>query len=217
MNKILNSNIYVNKNIIEKNKILQKTFFLLSATIFFSAASCLLAITTNKKPSILYMVLTFLILFLIDIIKNENIRLILVFAFTGMIGNNLGPILNSVLKAQNGEMVILFSLLTTGLSFLSLSFYTIIKRKNFQNLQGFIFIGFITAIFLLLVNLFFNINGIIIIYSSLISIISGAIILYTISNIINNEETDYISATVSLYLSIYNIFVSLISIFVNRN
>lgn len=217
MHKVLNKNIYVNKNVIEQNIILQKTFLLLSTTIMFSAATSFLAILTNKKPSILYTILTFAILFVIDLIKNKNIRLFLVFMFTGMLGHNLGPIINSILKTQNGENIILFSLLTTGLSFLSLSFYTIINKKNFKNLQGFIFTGIITAISLLILNFFININSINIIFSGLISIISCAIILYTISNIINNEEKDYISATISLYLSIYNIFISLLSIFSSKD
>lgn len=201
---------------LEINNVLSKTLILLSSTILFSIIMSLLSIKLHTKPSILLFLLNFIILFLIDYSKNLYIKLSLVYIFTGLSGYILGPTINYILGIKNGSEILIFSLLITASSFFLLAFYTIITKKNFKYLHTFLLIGFIFIIGFVIANIFIKLTILNLMISGLIIIFSSAMILYTISNILNGIEQDYISATINLYLSIYNIFSSILHIFSNN-
>lgn len=197
---------------LERNETLSKTYTLLSSTILFSAFTALLSTKYNFQVNYLLLIFNFLLLFVIEIFKKNIIGLFLVFIFTGILGFALGPIINSVLKIRYGEEILLFSLLSTGMIFMSTSLYILVTKKNLEFLSGFLLTGFILIFLGIVFNIFFNITLLNLIISSMIIILSTISIMYTTSNLINNNNIHYISATISIYLDIYNIFISMLNI-----
>ena len=128
-----------------------------------------------------------------------------VFAFTGLMGFGLGPVLNNYLELANGGRIVSMALGGTGVIFLALSGYALVSRKNFSFLGGFLFVGLLVAIAASLVGLFFSVPGLHLAISAAVIMLFSGFILYDTSSIIHGGETNYLMATVSLYLSIYNL------------
>lgn len=206
------SKTYVNSIII--NKVLINTYLLLSSTILFSAFMTFISIKYNSKPIGFFsmLVIYFGLLFAINFFKRSILSLFFVFLLTGFMGYCIGPAINHVFSMKNGAQILFMSLSLTGLMFFSLSFYAFITKKNFNFLNNFLFIGSIVIILCVFLNLFLHINLLSVLISGFFIIFSSGMILYEISSIINNGETDYINVTISLYLSLYNIFLSLLNI-----
>lgn len=218
----MNSNIkYFQKSIgneiFTSSKLLIKTYLLLSSTILFSAFISFLSIYFNAKPIGFFSMLIsyFLILFLINIFKKSFLGLVFVFLLTGFLGYCVGPFISSFLSFKNGANVVFLALFMTGLIFFLLSIYTVISKKNFSFLSSFLFVGFFIIIFGCIFNLFFYIKLFNLVLSGLVVIFSSAFILYDLSSIIHCDDIDYVSVTISLYLSVYNIFVNLLNILFN--
>lgn len=214
----INVNTSVRKNldnILFINNVLKNAYFLLSFTILFSALVSYISIILNIKyigfiPSI---ILYFVFYFLIHRFKNGIYGIFFVFLFTGFCGYIVTPLLLYLIKTPNGIYTICLSLGITGLLFFSLSFYVLFTKKNFSFLNGFLFVGVMFALFLLMLMYFFPLSILNLIICSIIIIISSAYILYTTSNVINGGEYNYILVTIDLYLSIFNIFISFLNIF----
>lgn len=202
-------NVFYDINAVAKN-----TYLLLSMTIILSAimAAISIKLNINKISAIYYFIISIGLLYSIEKFKDSIIGLLLVFIFTSFEGLYLGPILKPIISTKNGQELIILSLTLTGFIFLSLSIYVLISKKNFEFLKGFILIGFITIIGLFLSSFFIKIIIINALISGLIIILSSSIILYETSSIINGEETNYISATINLYLQIYNIFLNILNL-----
>ena len=196
------------------NNVAKNTYLLLSMTILFSALMAFVSIKTNayKVNLLYYFIISFSLLILINIFKNSIIGLLLVFAFTGFLGYELGPLLKVYLNTKTGENLIIISLSTTGFIFLFLSSYILISKKNLEFLRGFILTGTIAIIILIIISLFIKITLIQAVLSGAIIILSSAIILHTTNEIIQGEEKNYILATISLYIQIYNIFINLLNL-----
>ena len=207
-------NISITSTLLNINDVLKRTYMLLSGTILFSALTCLISIKLDIKPIniILMLILNIGLLILIHTLKNNTIRLSLVFSFTGLNGCYIAPIINSIANTHNGTEIIMLSLTLTGVMFFTLSVYALTTKKNLTNLQGFLTIGLITIIATFIIYLITNMQVFNLIFSGAIIIFSSCYILYTINEIINNNDIDYISATINLYLDIYNIFINLLSI-----
>jgi len=196
------------------NRVIRNTYILLSLTILFSALITYISLILNVKPLnfILILVLYFGLLYFININKNNILGIIGVFLFTGFIGYTLAPYINFILHKSYGGKIIFISLFSTGLLFLSLSFYALISKKNFNFLGAFLFTGCIIIFFAFIVSMFYYIPLLHIVISACLIILSSGFILYETSNLIHGDETNYVIATISLYLQIYNIFISLLSI-----
>lgn len=205
------------KNLNNVNKMMQNTFMLLSATIMFSAITSLLSVMYQNNHAIICLLTAFITLFLINIIKYNLIRLALVFVFTGLLGCSLGPVIHLFMHTNNGNNILVLSLTITGISFFLLSMYAIITKRNLQFLDNFLFIGSIIIISCIIINILFNITMLHLMLAGFIMIFSAGTILYTVNGIIRENETDYISATITLYLQIYNIFLSLLTIFARKD
>ena len=198
------------------DKVLRDTYMLLSMTLLFSATMAGLAMALRVPPlGILPLLFAFGLIFAINSLRNSGWGIVLVFAFTGLLGFCLGPILSMYLSLPNGHQLVMTSLGLTGLIFFSLSAYTLTTRKDFSFMTGFIITGMwamLGVLLLLWVGPLFGLNipGLHLAFSAGVVILMSAAILFDTSRIIHGGETNYIMATVSLYLSIYNLLVSLL-------
>ncbi len=207
---ILNSK----ESIFASNVVLRKTYLLLSMTLLFSALTAAFSVAIHARPGFLITLAgMFGLSFLAQKLRHSKWALFAVFAFTGFMGFTLGPILDMVLRVfSNGGQIIMTSLGATGLIFLSLSGYALTTRKNFSYLGGFLFIATMVVFLAAIAGIFIKLPIFNILISGAFALISSAYILFTTSELISGGETDYIMATISLYVSIFNLFVSLIQI-----
>jgi modulator of FtsH protease len=202
------------ESIIGSHSVLRSTYFLLSLTLLFSALTAAFSVAVHAKPGFFITLAgMFGLSYLTQKLRYSPWGLVAIFAFTGFMGYTLGPILSMVLSHfANGGQIIMTSLGTTGLIFLSLSAYVLTTRKNFSYLGGFLFIATMVVFLGALAGIFIKAPVFSLIISGAFALISSAYILFTTSEIINGGETNYIMATASLYVSIFNLFVSLIQI-----
>jgi modulator of FtsH protease len=194
-------------------RVLRNTYLLLSATLLFSAACAGAAMVyALPYPGVLLTIVGFYGLsFAIQHFRNSAWSVALVFALTGFMGYTLGPILSYYLKAvPNGGSVIMTALAVTGGAFLALSAYALTTRRRFTFMTSFLVIGSITAFLLGLVAIFFHMTGLSLAVAGLFTLLASGMILWETGEIVNGGETNYVLATVTLYVSIYNLFVSLL-------
>ena len=206
------------------NKVLKNTYLLLSMTLLFSAMTAAVSMVMNlpQGAALILMLVSFGLLFWVHKSADSSTGLIAIFAFTGCLGASLGPMLNYyVASLSNGPMLIMQALGGTGLIFLTLSGYALTTRKDFSFMRGFLFTGLIVVIIAMVANIFMQIPALSLAISSAVIMIMSALILFDTSRIIHGGETNYIRATVSLYLNIYNIFIHLLHLLAalsgNRN
>jgi len=199
---------------LEINKVLRNTYSLLSMTLLFSAGVAYASMALNlPHPGLIIMLVGFYgLMFAIHKFQNSSIGLVLTFVFTGFLGYTLGPILNMYLQLNNGGQVIASALGLTGFTFLGLSAYALTTRKDFNFLSNFITAGIFVLIGTMVLGFFVNIPGLQLALSAGFVLFSSAIILYQTGQLVNGGERNYILATVTLYVSIYNLFLSLLHI-----
>ena len=196
------------------NKVLRNTYLLLSMTLLFSALTAGFAMATNAAP--LHWLVTmggyFGLLFVVTRLRNSVWGLAAVFALTGFLGYTLGPILNFYLSLQNGSQVVMTALGGTGVIFLALSGYAVVSRKDFSFIGGFLMVGILVAFLAGLGGMLFNIPMLSLAVSGMFILLMSGMILLQTSEIIHGGETNYIMATVSLYITIFNLLLSLLQI-----
>ena len=197
--------------VVSTNKVLRNTYLLLSMTLLFSAAMASVAMAINAPYlGLMPLIAAFALLFVISKMRNSVWGIVLVFAFTGLLGFSIGPVVNMYMQTAAGTQTVVTALTLTGMIFLSLSGYALVSKKDFSFMGGFLMTGLWVVIGAIVLSLFFQIPGLQLAISAAIIMIMSGLILYDTSQIINGGETNYIMATVSLYLSIYNIFQSLL-------
>ncbi len=197
------------------NRVLRNTYILLSMTLLFCAVTAGLSVYMNwPHPGlILTLVGYFGLLFLTTRFRNSVLGLVFVFALTGFMGITLGPIISYYLTAfPNGSEIVMTAFGGTGLIFLGLSAYALTTRKNFAFIGGMLFAGILAAFIMSLAAIFFNLPALSIAVSGMFILLMSGLILYQTSAIVHGGETNYIMATVTLFISIYNLFLSLIHI-----
>lgn len=197
---------------LELNRVLRNTYLLLSATLLFSGFTAGLSLVMNFPPmGFTITIVGYLgLLFLVHKFRNSSLGLVLVFALTGFLGLTLGPILNSFLAIPGGGSLVMTALLGTGVIFVGLSGYAIVTRKDFSFLGGMLMVGILIAFFAILATTLFNIPVLSMAISAVVIVLMSGMILYQTSAIIHGGETNYISATVVLYVSIYSLFLHLL-------
>jgi modulator of FtsH protease len=200
-------------SLITTHKVLRNTYFLLGLTLAFSAVTATLStVFALPAPGFILMLVGFYgLMFLTYRLADSPTGILAAFAFTGFLGYCLGPILNSLLSAGMGDVIGL-ALGGTALVFFSCSAYVLTTRKDMSFLGGMMMAGFVVLLVAVVANIFLNIPALHMAISVLFILFSSGAILWETSNIIHGGETNYIRATVSMYVSIYNIFVSLLSI-----
>ncbi|MFA5985176.1 MAG: Bax inhibitor-1/YccA family protein [Methylococcaceae bacterium] len=202
-------------NSLASNKVLKNTYLLLSMTLLFSAMTAGAAMYLNlPHPGIIITLVGYFgLLFLTEKFRNSSLGLVFVFALTGFMGLTLGPILNQYVNVySNGNQLILTALGGTGVIFLALSAYAMTSRKDFSFMGGFLMVGILVAFLAGIGALVFAIPGLALAVSAMFILLMSGMILYQTSAIIHGGETNYISATVTLYVSIYNLFMSLLQL-----
>lgn len=197
------------------NRVLRNTYILLSMTLLFCSAVAACSIVFQWPPLGLITTLIgyFGLLFLTSMFRNSALGLVFVFALTGFMGLTLGPILSYYLTVlPNGDQIIMTAFGGTGLIFLGLSAYALTTKKNFAFIGGMLFAGILVAFLMSLAAIFFQLPALSIAVSAIFILLMSGLILYQTSAIVHGGETNYIMATVTLFVAIYNLFLSLIQI-----
>ncbi len=200
------------ESVLASNKMIRNTYMLLSMTLLFSAltAGLSLAMRLPHPGMIITLVGYFGLLFLTTKLRNSGWGLVSVFALTGFMGYTLGPIIGYYLRLPNGGQTVMMAMAGTAIIFLSLSGYALTTRKNFSFMGGFLMVGVLLAFFAGLAAIFFEIPALSLTVSAAFVLLMSGLILYETSNIIHGGETNYVMATVSLYVTIFNLFTSLL-------
>lgn len=200
-------------SVLATNRVLRNTYLLLSLTLLFSAVTAGMAMAMNVPPLHWLVVLGgyFGLLFLTHSLRNSVWGIAAVFALTGFMGFTLGPILNAYITfLSNGTELVMTALGGTGVIFLGLSGYALTSRKDFSFLGGFLVAGILVAFVASLVAVIFAIPALSLAMSVVFMVLMSGLILYQTSEIIHGGETNYILATVTLYVAIYNLFTSML-------
>jgi modulator of FtsH protease len=199
-------------SVLSTNKVIRNTYTLLSMTLLFSALTAGIAVMTNMPPMNFIIVLAgyFGLLFATTKFANSSLGLVFVFALTGFMGLTLGPIINMYLHLPNGSQIVMTAMGGTGAIFLGLSGYALTTRKDFSFMGGFLMVGILVAFLAGLGALIFGMPMLSLAVSAMFVLLMSGLILFQTSQIIHGGETNYILATVTLYISIYNLFTSLL-------
>ena len=194
------------------NKVVKNTYMLLSMTLAFSALTAGLSMSLNLPHPGLIITLVgyFGLLFLTTKFRDSGLGLLFVFGLTGFMGYTLGPILNAYLALPNGSQVVMMAMGGTAAIFLGLSAYVMTTRKDFSFMGGFLMVGILVAFLAGLGAVFFEMPGLSLAVSAMFVLLMSGLILYETSNIIHGGETNYIMATVTLFVAIFNLFTSLL-------
>ncbi|MEM7561933.1 MAG: Bax inhibitor-1/YccA family protein [Pseudomonadota bacterium] len=199
--------------ILQTNKLIRNTYALLSMTLIFSGVMALVSILMQASPGIAFgatLVGIGLLWFVLPRTQNSAAGIPVIFGITGLLGFGLGPMLSYYLSIN--PSIVMLAMGGTGVIFLGLSGYALSTRKDFSFLGGFIFVGMLVAIGAMVVNLFLGIPALALAVSAAVIMIMSGFILFQTSAMINGGETNYISATAGLFISILNIFTSLLHI-----
>ncbi len=201
------------QSVLATNSLIRNTYMLLSMTLLFSAAMAGLAMATNAPVMNVWLVLGgyFGLLFLTNYLRNSAWGLLSVFALTGFMGYTLGPILNLYIgHFSNGSQLVAYALGGTGVIFLGLSGYALTSRKDFSFMGGFLMVGILVAFIAGVANIFLGMPALSLAVSSMFVLLMAGLILYQTSAMVHGGETNYILATITLYVAIYNMFTSLL-------
>lgn len=199
-------------SVLSTNRVIRNTYMLLSVTLAFSAltAGLSMAMGAPRLGLIVTLVGYFGLLFLTTKFRNSGLGILFVFGLTGFMGFTLGPIISAYLSLPNGSSIVMQAMGGTAAIFLGLSAYALTTRKDFSFMGGFLMVGILVAFLAGLGAIFFEMPALSLAVSAMFVLLMSGLILYETSNIVNGGETNYVMATVTLYVSIYNLFTSLL-------
>lgn len=199
----------------EANKLIRNTYILLSMTLLFTAVTAGIAMVINMPPMHWLIVLGgyFGLFFLTNVLRNSVWGIASIFALTGFMGLTLGPIISLYLTVfTNGSQIVMMAFGGTAAIFLGLSGYALSSRKDFSFLGGFLFAGILVAFLAGIGAIVFQLPGLSLAVSAMFVLLMSGLILYQTSDMVHGRETNYIMATVTLYVTIYNLFISLLQL-----
>ena len=181
-------------------------------TLAFSAvtAGISMAIGLPQGAALILTLVGFGLLFVVHKMADTSKGLLAIFAFTGVMGASIGPMLSYYLSMPGGPALVMQALGGTALVFFALSAYALTTRKDFSYMGGFLMVGLLVAVVAMIANIFLAIPALSLTISAAVVMIMSGMILWDTSRIINGGETNYIRATVALYLDIYNLFIHLL-------
>jgi modulator of FtsH protease len=200
---------------VSSNKVLKNTYLLLSATLGFSAVMAMVSMAIGVPPiAYLVAVIAAMVLgiFVLPRTANSTSGIGVIFGITGLLGFGLGSVLSMYLALPNGPQVIATAFAGTGIIFLGLSGYALTAKRDFSFMGGFLFAGMMVVVLAMIANIFLQIPALALAVSAGIILLMSGFILFDTSRIVRGGETNYIMATYGLYLSIFNIFISLLNI-----
>ncbi len=215
MNENLSTIAHNSSSAIVTNKVLRNTYMLLSLTLLFSGFTAALSMLL-KMPPMTYMISVIggmiIAMFVLPRFANSSAGIGIVFLITGLLGFGLGPLLTMYASLPNGGNIIMLAFGGTGVIFMGLSAYALTTKKDFSFLGGFLMVGFLLVLVAALANIFMQIPAMSLMISAVVIMIMSGFILYDTSRIIRGGETNYVLATIGLYMTIFNIFISLLQI-----
>ena len=200
---------------VSSNKVLKNTYLLLSATLGFSAVMAMVSMAIGVPPiAYLVAVIAAMVLgiFVLPRTANSTSGIGVIFGITGLLGFGLGSVLSIYLSLPNGPQVIATAFAGTGIIFLGLSGYALTAKRDFSFMGGFLFAGMMVVVLAMIANIFLQMPALALAVSAGIILLMSGFILFDTSRIVRGGETNYIMATYGLYLSIFNIFISLLNI-----
>jgi len=208
----INTAIAGQSSAVATNGVIRNTYILLSLTLLFSAMTAGLSMAFNLPHPGLLLTLAgyFGLLFATARFRNSGLGLLCVFALTGFMGFTLGPILNAYLSLPGGGQIVMTAMAGTGAIFMSLSAYALASKKDFSFMGGFLMAGILVAFLAGLGAVFLEMPGLSLAVSAMFVLLMSGLILYETSNIIHGGETNYIMATVTLFVALFNLFTSLL-------
>jgi modulator of FtsH protease len=203
-----------------QNKVLRNTYMMLALTMIPTVIGAFLGMSTNFSfmaaspivSSLLMFAAMMGLMFAVNALRNSVWGIVALLGFTFVAGFFLGPILQVALHLSNGAQLVGMAATGTGIIFFSLATVATVTKKDFSFMGKFLFIGLILLIVASLANLFFQIPALSLTISAIAVLIFSAYILFDVSRIVNGGETNYVMATLGLYMSIYNLFVNLLSL-----
>ena len=200
------------ESVLATNQVIRNTYLLLSVTLLFAAitAGAAVALKLPHPGLIVTLVGYFGLLFVTTKLRDSGWGLVSVFALTGFMGYTLGPIISHYLGLPNGGQTVMTAMAGTAAIFLGLSGYALTTRKNFSFMGGFLMVGILVAFLAGLGAIFFEMPGLSLAVSAMFVLLMSGLILYQTSSIIHGGETNYVMATVTLFVSIFNLFTSLL-------
>jgi modulator of FtsH protease len=201
-------------SLLSTHKVLRNTYALLAMTLLFSGlvAGAAVALRLPHPGLIITLVGYFGLLYATTKLRDSGWGLVSVFGLTGFMGYPLGPNVGHYLSMPNGGQTVMLAMTGTGADFLGLSAYAVISRRDFSFMGGFLAVGILVAFLASLAGIFLQIPALSLTISAAFVLLMSGLILYETSNIIHGGETNYIMATVSLFVSIYNLFLSLLQL-----
>lgn len=202
------------ESVLASNKVIRNTYMLLSMTLAFSAATAATSVALKlPHPGIILTLIGFFgLLFAVHKLKDSGWGILAVFAMTGFMGYTLGPIISRYLGLPNGGEIVMQAMGGTAAIFIGLSAYAVTTKKDFSFMGGFLMVGILLAFLAGLGAIFFQIPALSLTVSAAFVLLMSGLILYETSNIIHGGETNYVLATVTLFVSIFNLFTSLLQL-----
>jgi modulator of FtsH protease len=196
------------------NRVIRNTYMLLSMTLAFSAAAAGISMALGlPHPGIIITLIGYFgLLFATTKLRNSGWGIVSVFALTGFMGYTLGPIISHYLSLPNGGQTVMMAMGGTAAIFLGLSGYALATRKDFSFMGGFLTVGILVAFIAGLAAIFFSIPALSLTVSAAFVLLMSGYILWETSNIIHGGETNYVMATVGLFVAIFNLFTSLLQL-----
>jgi modulator of FtsH protease len=194
------------------HRVLRNTYMLLSLCLAFAAAAAGASAALGlPRPGILITLVGYFgLLFLVTKFRDRGLGVAFVFALTGFMGYTLGPIISHYLSMPNGTMTVMMALGGTAAIFLGLSGYALVTKRDLSFMGGFLTVGILVAFLAGLAAIFLNIPALSLTVSAVFVLLMSGMILYETNNIVRGGETNYVMATVSLFVSLFNLFTSLL-------
>lgn len=215
MNRYENVIAHGGRDVVSSNKVLKNTYLLLSATLGFSALMAVVSMAVGAPPmTYLIAVIAAMVMgiFVLPRTADSSTGIAVIFGITGLLGFGLGSVLSMYLALPNGPQIIATAFAGTGIIFLGLSGYALTSKRDFSFMGGFLFAGMMVVILAMIANIFLQMPALALAVSGGIILLMSGFILFDTSRIVRGGETNYIMATYGLYLSIFNIFISLLQI-----
>jgi modulator of FtsH protease len=194
------------------HRVLRNTYLLLSLTLAFSAitAGASAALKLPHPGILITLAGYFGLLFLVNKNRDSGLGIVFVFALTGFMGYTLGPIISKYLSMPNGAQTVMMALGGTAAIFMALSAYALTTKRDLSFMGGFLMVGVLVAFLAGLAAIFFSIPALSLTVSAVFVLLMSGMILYETNNIVRGGETNYVMATLGLFVSIFNLFTSLL-------
>lgn len=212
----MRANIAISRNetaVLVTNKLIRNTYTLLSLTLLFSAmtGAISMGLWVGRGAGLVTSLAALgLLWFVLPKTAHSSAGLGVVFAITGLLGFGLGPVISSYLTLANGSQIVMTALGGTGAIFLGLSTYALTTKRDFSFMGGFLIVGMLVVLGAALLNIFLAVPALSLTISAVVVMLMSGFILYDTSRMVNGGETNYVLATISLYLNILNLFTSLL-------